>query len=181
MIRNKRTYVFDLDNTLVKTDMANNLSYKEAIWNITGVDIKIKPNQRFTRNLLYDNFECLPKNTLNKIIDTKNSLFFNYIEKTILNNNLTQLLRILSENDNETILLTNSHKNRALRLCSYYNINNYFTQMFFLEDYTTNKYDHLETVGYDKTSVILFENEDSSKNEAISKGLHYNNIIKINF
>ena len=46
--------IFDLDGTLVDTDIANLLSYKDAIQQIMKIDINLSlySNQRFTRKIL---------------------------------------------------------------------------------------------------------------------------------
>ena len=49
---NQLTFVFDLDNTLVETDRANNLSYMDAINTVLHSSISWDFNNRFTRNEL---------------------------------------------------------------------------------------------------------------------------------
>lgn len=45
-------FVFDMDNTLIKTDKANNLAYSEAINLVLGVKYGIDHSERFTRDKL---------------------------------------------------------------------------------------------------------------------------------
>ena len=54
-ITDSHLLVFDLDGTLVNTDMVNYFAYKEAIQKITGVDLAIayNKNERFTREKLF--------------------------------------------------------------------------------------------------------------------------------
>lgn len=57
-------FVFDMDNTLIKTDKANNLAYSEAISSVLGVNYNIENEKRFTRNELKELFpqlNCTPK------------------------------------------------------------------------------------------------------------------------
>ena len=51
----KKYFIFDLDNTLVKTNRANNKSYEEAIKNVLGIKLQFKnKTSRFTRKNLTD-------------------------------------------------------------------------------------------------------------------------------
>ena len=52
-------FVFDMDNTLIKTDKANNLAYSEAISSVLGVNYNIENEKRFTRNELKELFPQL--------------------------------------------------------------------------------------------------------------------------
>ena len=63
-------FVFDLDNTLVKTNRANNESYKDAILAVTGKKVTIKKS-RFTRENLVSTLPDLSPNQIEKIINAK--------------------------------------------------------------------------------------------------------------
>ena len=56
-------FVFDMDNTLIETDKANNLLYSEAIGAVLGVNCKIEKRKRFTRNELMSLFPQSKKNS----------------------------------------------------------------------------------------------------------------------
>lgn len=177
-------YVFDLDNTLVKTDRANNLAYQEAIKSVAGVDLTLDMDKRFTRSDLMKMFS-LSEMQKGVIISEKERLFERYIGETALNENLVYELDRLHREGCRTILLTHSRKSRALQLCYYYNLSGFFDCQYFNEDYLRygfeNKYSFLQSRGYDLRSIILFENEDSPKREAVGNGVKEGNIIKINF
>lgn len=175
------TFVFDLDNTLVKTNLANNNSYKDAISLVTNIDIEINSRRRFTRKDLKKCLYYLPNNQFSKIIDIKEKIFINHISCTALNYNLYTILRALNISGNETLLLTNCHRIRALQLCSHYNLSHYFSNQFFFEDYSENKYHFLTQKGYDLDSIILFENDRHSAHCAIENGINKSNIIKVKF
>ena len=174
-------FVFDLDNTLVKTNKANNESYKAAIRIVTGMDCDFKPQKRFTRSDLKNCFPILSEDYYSAIVVEKENLFGNFIDKTRLNRSLYAILKALHDNGNKTILLTNSHKKRAMQLCKHYGLNQYFSEMYFYEDYSHNKYDFLIEKGYKTDSIVFFENEKRSVKEAIKCALNKSNIIKIKF
>ena len=52
MLTNKNILIFDLDGTIVNTDKANFLAYKEAVREIKNIDLSSVhdnfPNQRFS-------------------------------------------------------------------------------------------------------------------------------------
>lgn len=62
-------FVFDMDNTLIKTDKANNLAYSEAISSVLGVNCNIENGKRFTRNELKELFPQLSQAQIDEIID----------------------------------------------------------------------------------------------------------------
>lgn len=178
---NQLTFAFDLDNTLVETDYANNLSYIHAVNKVLNVDLQWDFNFRFSREKLRFLFPNLSQQQYENIIMLKNSQFSSYLSDTTLNINLVKVLSILYSRGYNTILLTNSHKNRALSICNHYSISHYFKEKFFAEDVTNTKYEVLKRDGYDMNSVILFENEEEGTKEAVKNGLLANNIICVNF
>ncbi len=76
--------IFDLDGTLVDTDTANLLSYTDAIQQIMKIDINLSlySNQRFTRKTLKNVLPRLSNMKYNEIIELKNNLFNEYLNKT---------------------------------------------------------------------------------------------------
>ena len=179
---NKYSFVFDLDNTLVETDRANNLSYMAAIKDVLKYDVTMSDKNRFTRNNLYGVYPDLSKEQFNEIVTAKNAFFSTYMSETNLNINLVKVLRALHNSGCETILSTYCHRERALSICSYYGITSLFTEMLFREDSNGGtKYDALKRRGYDLGSLILFENEADSAAEAETQGVNRKNIICVKF
>lgn len=178
---NQLTFAFDLDNTLVETDYANNLSYIHAVNEVLNVDLQWDFKSRFSREKLRLLFPNLSQQQYDNIIMLKNSQFNAYLSDTTLNSNLVKILSMLYSKGHNTILLTNSHKKRALSICNHYNISHFFNEKYFAEDITKTKYEVLKRNGYDMNSVILFENEEEGTKEAVSNGLLAKNIICVKF
>ena len=174
-------FVFDMDNTLIKTDKANNLAYSEAISLVQGVKYKIGNDKRFTRNKLKTVFPDLTEAQIREIVTCKELCFDSYLEETELNQNLFMLLKRLHHEGCHTILLTNSRSGRAISLCNYYNLTKYFVRRFFYEDCIDNKYTLLKSLGYDLQNVVLYENEETSASEAVTNGINIDKIIKVEF
>lgn len=174
-------FVFDMDNTLIKTDKANNLAYSEAISSVLGFKYTINSNDRFTRNQLKNIFPSLTETQINEIVVRKERCFEKYLKETELNQNLFHIVKHLHYEGCHTILLTNCHSGRAISLCNYYNITKYFVQRFFYEDCLGNKYALLKSLGYNLQNVVLYENEEEASEEAINSGINFDKIIQIDF
>ena len=173
--------VFDMDNTLIKTDKANNLAYSEAIRSVLSVNCNIENGKRFTRNELKDLFPQLTQTQIDEIIDRKEKSFESYLNETELNNNLFSILKCLHQEGHHTILLTNCHSGRAISLCNFYDLTKYFVRRFFYEDCLGNKYTLLKSLGYDLQNVVLYENEEVSSSEAVTNGINLDKIVKVKF
>lgn len=174
-------FVFDMDNTLIKTDKANNLAYSEAISLVLGVKYDVADGERFTRGRLKTVFPDLTETQFNEIVARKEQCFESHLKKTELNQNLFMLLKRLYHEGHHTILLTNSRSGRAISLCNYYNLTKYFVRRYFYEDCIDNKYTLLKFLGYDLQNVVLYENEESSSSEAVANGINSEKIIKVKF
>lgn len=107
-------FVFDMDNTLIKTDKANSLAYSKAISSVLGVNCNIENGKRFTRDELKELFPQLTQTQIDEIIDRKEKCFESYLSETELNNNLFSLLKRLHREGHHTILLTNCHSKGQL-------------------------------------------------------------------
>ena len=174
-------FVFDMDNTLIKTDKANNLAYSEEIRSVLSVNCNIENGKRFTRNELKDLFPQLTQTQIDEIIDRKEKSFESYLNETELNNNLFSILKCLHQEGHHTILLTNCHSGRAISLCNFYDLTKYFVRRFFYEDCLGNKYTLLKSLGYDLQNVVLYENEEVSSSEAVTNGINLDKIVKVKF
>ena len=101
----KKISVFDLDNTLVFTDMLNNESYNFALTKIGKeriVDVK-----RITRNIVNSVYE-LTDDEKQQLIKTKQEYFDNNISKIELNEGL--ILKLKELDSSKCILWTREKK-----------------------------------------------------------------------
>ena len=174
-------YVFDLDNTLVKTNTANNKSYQEAIGKYVSFDVEISASRRFTRDDLFNVFPKIDDAIIEKIVSLKEQLFEKYLSETKLNENLFRIL-VLLNNREDVLLLTDSRTRRAKQILAYYSLSPFFSGMYYHENFLDcNKYQFLEKIGIDKTQVVLFENSQREKYNAIKNGIVASQIIKVKF
>ena len=132
-------FVFDLDGTLVETDVANFYAYQDAVKEVLDVDIPLQ-NERFTRADIYKIFPDIPRRQYLDIVELKEQKFSQHLKDTVPNQKYIDLLKFEYNKGSKTILLTNSHKCRAMEVLQYYNLTGYFHEMYFKENYKEDKY-----------------------------------------
>lgn len=174
--------VFDLDGTVVDTDIVNYFSYKKAIQRIIGLDLQIanSKNERFTREHLFSVIENLTDLQYENIVKMKNGLYQEYVPMSKLNTNIVSVIQKYI-NTNKIVLATNSHKCRAEMVLHHHRLENFFDYVFFKENYSQeNKYLHvLNFLGASANSMLVFENDDNEIRKAVESGIPSENIMKV--
>ncbi|CAB1276192.1 HAD hydrolase-like protein [Candidatus Nitrosacidococcus tergens] len=174
---------FDLDGTLIDTNLVNFLSYKKAILSVTKSDHSLiyNPSKRFNRSNLKNTVPNLTESDYEKIIQEKEEYYNDFLHETKLNTEIVNILFKCS-NTNQTVLVTNSYKNRAMVTLKHFGLedkfNNIFCREFSNNDKKINKFQNaISKLGVSPNLVIAFENEqveiENAKNAGIQK------IIKI--
>ncbi|MBR8709737.1 NIF family HAD-type phosphatase [Bacteroides pyogenes] len=171
-------FFFDMDGTLINTNVANFLSYKAALSIVTGKDISFmsyNPMERFNRSRLKSLFPSLTESDYERIIREKEMCYKNYLsETTIVKENVEVLLKYSATH--KMVLVTNCRKERALETLSYHGLTDKFTNLFYR--YTTlvtqkiNKYQKaINLLGISPKNIIVFENEESEIADAMEAGI----------
>jgi len=182
-IDNQTVLIFDLDGTLIDTDSANFLGYKEAVLKIKGLDLDLlySDAERFTREKLKKIIPNITKLEYKKVIETKNKVFYKYLNKTKINILYLEFIRKYSKT-NKIILATNSSKVRAELILKFHNLVEMFDFIFYKEDYDNykiGKYEYiLNSLKLDPKSVMIFDNEQSELTNAKLAGIPAKNIMK---
>lgn len=167
---------FDMDGTLVDTNLANFSAYKKAIDSVLQTDTNLvyNPEIRFNRSVLRANFPHLTDKELEKVIQVKESLYDEFLNvTTLIDENVEVLLKY--SKSNQTYLVTNCRKDRALKTLNHFGLIDKFTNVFyriFDDNKKVNKFENaLSILGVPPNIVIAFENEEIEIADAKSAGI----------
>jgi len=184
-IDNDTVLLFDMDGTLINTDLANFLAYKESIESVLGFQGKLQfnPDHRFNRSSLVVQFPNLSSVELDKIIKLKETNYLEHLERTKINKPVAEILLQYSKT-HKTILVTNCRKDRAIITMDYHNLRDKFSAMIFRldtkVDSRTNKYlNALSHFNLPPDNVVVFENENQEVEDAINAGIKMTNIYSL--
>lgn len=177
--------LFDMDGTLIETDLANFLSYKNALESFGKLDQELRydSKNRFNRTTLKRVVHNLTANQYQKIIERKEENYINLLYKTKLNNQVATILNQYYKT-NRTVLVTNSRKDRALITLNYHKVVDKFNDFFFRQSFENririNKYKNaISCLNLSVKNVIVFENEKQEIDDAINAGISIHNIISL--
>jgi phosphoglycolate phosphatase-like HAD superfamily hydrolase len=166
IIRADTILFFDMDGTLIDTDYANFLAYKKAIHSVTnnGLELSFNPQNRFNRSYLKAVFPNLTQIDYEEIIQKKEDYYKDYLSETKLNEKIAKVLFRYSKT-NETFLVTNCRKDRALMTLNYFGLTDKFDDIFYrhITDNTgkVNKFKNaILKLGVPPNLVVVFEHEE---------------------
>lgn len=176
---------FDMDGTLVDTNLANFSAYKKAVDSVLQIDTNLvyNPEIRFNRSVLRAYFPNLTDNELEKVIQVKESLYDEFLNETALIDENVEVLLKYSKS-NQTYLVTNCRKDRALKTLNHFGLIDKFTSVFYrkIDDNNkkVNKFENaLSILCVPPNIVIAFENEETERLDAIQAGIPCENIYHL--
>lgn len=174
---------FDMDGTLVNTNVANFLSYKKAILSITKSEhsLTYSPNIRFNRSTLKSAIPNLTEIEYERIIQKKEEYYNDFLQETKLIKEMANILFKYSKT-NKTVLVTNCRKDRAMTTLKHFGLQDTFSNIFCKEfgekDKEANKFQHaILKLGIPPCLVIAFENEETEIANAKQAGIKIINPI----
>ncbi|WP_188110028.1 HAD hydrolase-like protein [Sulfurimonas hydrogeniphila] len=174
--------LFDLDGTLIDTDEANFLAYKEAVKQVKNIDLDLlyQSDERFTREKLRVIIPNLTAKEFKRIIEIKTNVFYKYLQNTKLNIAIVEVIKQFAKT-NKIILATNSHKRKANLLLKHHSLSDIFYEKYYKENYTSvenNKYKYiLDDLNAQPNDVVVFEDTKDEITKAMLLNIPSTNII----
>ncbi len=174
---------FDMDGTLIDTNLANFLSYKKAINSVTKSDndLTFNPDKRFNRSNLKIAIPNLTETEYEMIIQEKEEYYDDFLHETKI---IAEVFNILFKysKSHKTVLVTNCRKDRAMTTLKYFGLVRHFSSILCREfgdkDQKINKFQNaISKLGVPPSLVIAFENEEIEIEDAKNSGIQ--KIIKI--
>ena len=178
LISSSNILLFDLDGTLLETDLANFYSYKKACYEVLGITLSL-PYTRFDYRFLKDFLKQFNiDDTLMLRIKVLKDLYYkDFIFLTKINEYIKNVL-VGAFKTNKTILVTNANKNRVSMLLDHHSLSCYFSHIFINKK--QNKFSNLlNFYNLNPKKIILFENEKTEIQKAISVGILAENIVEV--
>ena len=174
---------FDMDGTLVDTNLANFLSYKKAIHSVTNSDHDLtnNPDNRFNRSTLKNAVPNLSETEYERIIQKKEEYYNDFLHEMKLNLKTADILSKYSKT-NKTVLVTNCRKERALTTLNHFGLTDKFSVIFYRQltdiDKKINKFQNaILELGVPPNFVIAFENEETEIADAKQAGIEIINPV----
>lgn len=168
---------FDLDGTLIDTNLANFLAYKNAIELVTGDsnNLVYNPESRFNRSTLKSTFPNLNESEYHRIIQEKEESYETFLPETTLNKQVFDILINYTET-NRTALVTNCREERGIETLKYHNLIDKFSSLYFRQKNEKglkhNKFLYaISELDISPKSIIVFEDEETQIVDATSAGI----------
>ncbi len=173
--------VFDLDGTLIETDAANLLAYKEAIAHCLGegFEEKLPSTKRLTREVLRECLVAVPETMIQSIVRYKEEVYGQFLHATTINPIMLRLLELAQ--GKEVILASNCRRSRAELVLAHHGMNKKFTRKYFSEsNNASHKYQRIFwDLGVDPRRVVVFDDDPVSAAAALAVGIRSNSVFLV--
>lgn len=168
--------LFDLDGTLVDTDVANNSVYRYAIKEVVGEDTSALDNvKRITRKVIKEQLS-ITNEQFERIVDIKRRCFHYNLTLT----SLLDTFFLLSKHYQKTkcYIVTSAERRRADEIINFYGLRQYVEDVICTT--SVDKYENISIkLNTPADKIILFENDENAISSAIANGLYESQIINV--
>lgn len=173
--------VFDLDGTLIETDAANFLAYKDAIAHCLGQGYKVKLpfTKRLTREALRACLIAVPETMIQSIVRHKEEVYSQFLHATTVNQPMLQMLELAQ--GKEVILTSICRRPRAELVLAHHGLNTKFTRKYFSEsDNASHKYERIFCDrGVDSRQVVVFDDDPLTAATALAMGVGSDSVFLV--
>ena len=174
---------FDMDGTLIDTNLANFLSYKKAINSVTKSDndLTFNPDKRFNRSNLKIAIPNLTETEYERIIQEKEEYYDDFLHETKIIEEVADILLKYSKS-HKTVLVTNCRQERAMKTLNHFGLADKFSDIFYRQ-FTENvekinKFQNaISILGVPPNIIVAFENEETEILDAMQVGILRENIF----
>lgn len=182
-VNEETIFFFDLDGTLIDSDLSNFLAYKKALRLTVNREIEFDPNVRFNRTLLKAIFPDLTDVDFYSIISKKDEFYNEYLFETKLVTPIIDVLKKYSKT-NRVVLVSNCRRVRGELILESHGLKEMFNETFFRkegdDEKKVNKYKRaINELNISPEVIVIFENDYSEIEDAVDAGIHKFNIYKI--
>lgn len=170
--------VFDLDGTLIESDVANNLAYQKAYQMKYGSNASLLMQGRITRERLQKEL-LLSFEDLKEIVIFKQQVLYSYIHCTKATKIFDYAKSLIGKYP--MYLATNARADRVFLLSNHYRMAEMFEGIICKEDIPSNKSKFeaaIEKFGLNPNRIIVFENSQKEIENALRIGVSEDCIVK---
>ena len=171
--------LFDLDGTLLDTNLANNEAYNYGLWKVTGRSDypQLKHLQRITRNDVAS-LEGIDEENLNEIIRYKQKSFYYKLRDGNTSPFITTEVLKFHASINTCYIITSAERERVEQIIRHYHYDIYVKGIIYAD--SSDKYKDIESkLGVSASNIILFENDEQAIQSAIRNHIAEEHIIRI--
>ena len=168
--------LFDLDGTLLDTNLANNESYRYAIWKVTGKNYSELSNLKRVTRKDVANLPGITPELLEQIVQIKkNSFWYNreYTYPLITH----EILKRQSLNT-PCYIISSADKERVQQLARHYQLDRFVKGYIYADP--EDKYCNIATkLNVNPSDIVLFEDEANAITNAVINGIEDKHIISV--
>lgn len=185
-VKTNTVFFFDMDGTLVDTNLANFLAYKKALLSVTNSDfnLQFERGKRFNRRILRNTVQDLDESVFQRIIAKKEAYYKDFLFATRLNRVLLEVI-LKYQGTHSIVLVTNCGMERTLTTLNHFKLTEKFSMIFWRNSDAEEKWNKfsqaITALNVAPNSIIAFEDEEAEIINARNAGIQIINPIHLSY